>query len=116
MDTITAMQTSNARTARLFHALSDETRLRIVDILQRGECCVCDLQGSVGAAQSRLSFHLKVLREAGLVNDRKQGRWNYYSLRPEALEELVTYLEERKPEEASRDCGCAGAGAEGCCG
>src|SRR5690606_26846092 len=60
--------TNPARVARWFHALSDETRLRIVDLLQRGERCVCELQDALGAAQSRLSFHLKVLREAGLVN------------------------------------------------
>ena len=56
-----------AQAARWFHALSDETRLGIVSRLVRGECCVCDLQGELEAAQSRLSFHLKVLKEAGLV-------------------------------------------------
>lgn len=102
--------------ARWFHALSDETRLRIIDILQRGECCVCDLQESVGAAQSRLSFHLKVLREAGLVNDRKQGRWNFYSLRPDVFEEVSAYLRERKPSEnAWGTCAC-GSGESECCG
>jgi ArsR family transcriptional regulator len=74
------------RAARLFHALSDETRLALLDTLRNGERCVCDLQDAMGAAQSRLSFHLKVLRHAGLVQDRKEGRWSYYSLAPEALE------------------------------
>lgn len=76
-----------ARTARLFHALSDETRLRIVQMLQEGERCVCELTGALGAAQSRLSFHLKTLREAGIVSDRRAGRWVYYSLIPGALDE-----------------------------
>ncbi|HEX6927505.1 MAG TPA: metalloregulator ArsR/SmtB family transcription factor [Longimicrobiaceae bacterium] len=99
--------TNPARVARWFHALSDETRLRIVDLLQRGERCVCELQDALGAAQSRLSFHLKVLREAGLVNDRKQGRWNFYSLRPEVLDEMAAYLQERKPdEEVWSSCAC----------
>lgn len=71
--------------ARLFHALSDETRLGILEMLQDGERCVCDLQGELDAAQSRLSFHLKVLREAGLVTDRKEGRWSYYTIVPGAL-------------------------------
>ena len=53
--------------ARLFHALSDETRLGILEMLRDGERCVCDLQAELDAAQSRLSFHLRVLREAGLV-------------------------------------------------
>jgi len=113
------MRTSEAnptQVARWFHALSDETRLRIVELLRGGECCVCDLQDSVGAAQSRLSFHLKVLREAGLVNDRRQGRWNFYSLNPEVLDEMSAYLQERKPEEnawAPSACGSAQPGQ--CC-
>ena len=74
-----------ARAARLFHALSDETRLAVLDMLRGGERCVCDLQDALDAAQSRLSFHLKVLKEAGLVQDRREGRWAYYSLVPETL-------------------------------
>jgi ArsR family transcriptional regulator, arsenate/arsenite/antimonite-responsive transcriptional repressor len=74
--------------ARLFHALSDDTRVEILDLLQQGELCVCDLQASIGAAQSRLSFHLKVLKEAGLVADRRQGRWAYYRIVPEGIARL----------------------------
>jgi ArsR family transcriptional regulator len=77
-----------ARSAQLFHALSDETRLAVLDMLRDGEQCVCDLQDALDAAQSRLSFHLKVLREAGLVSDRKEGRWSYYRINTEALEEV----------------------------
>ncbi|MEP6781064.1 MAG: metalloregulator ArsR/SmtB family transcription factor [Gemmatimonadaceae bacterium] len=69
----------------LFHALSDETRLSILDMLQDEERCVCDLQEELDSAQSRLSFHLKVLRDAGLVTDRKEGRWMYYAIVPDAL-------------------------------
>lgn len=71
-----------------FHALSDETRLRILDCLSEGEQCVCDLTEKLSAAQSRLSFHLKTLKDAGLVKDRRDGRWIYYSLNSEALEQL----------------------------
>lgn len=77
-----------ARAAELFHALSDETRLAILDMLRGGERCVCDLQSELDAAQSRLSFHLRVLREAGLVTDRKEGRWSYYAIVPAAVEEV----------------------------
>jgi ArsR family transcriptional regulator, arsenate/arsenite/antimonite-responsive transcriptional repressor len=76
------------RATRLFRALSDETRLRILDTLRGGDRCVCDLAAVVGAQQPRLSFHLRVLREAGLVQDRREGRWIYYGLRPEALGEV----------------------------
>jgi len=76
------------RGARLFHALSDETRLAILEMLRGGERCVCELQDELDAAQSRLSFHLRVLKDAGLVVDRKEGRWSYYSITPEALAEV----------------------------
>lgn len=74
-----------AQAAKLFHALSDETRLAVLDMLRAGERCVCELQDELEAAQSRLSFHLRVLKDAGLVRDRKEGRWSYYSLVPETL-------------------------------
>jgi ArsR family transcriptional regulator len=77
-----------ARGRQLFHALSDETRLAILKMLRGGEHCVCELQDELDAAQSRLSFHLRVLKDAGLVTDRKEGRWSYYSITPEALAEV----------------------------
>jgi len=80
------------KVARMFHALSDPTRLQLVELLADGERCVCDLMAAAGAAQSRLSFHLKTLKEAGLVADRKEGRWVHYRLRPEALEEMAKAL------------------------
>src|SRR5262249_57892495 len=75
------------RTARLFDALADETRLRILAQLADGERCVCDLTDALEAGQSRLSFHLKTLKDAGLVVDRRQGRWIYYTL-SETVDEL----------------------------
>ena len=71
------------RATRLFHALSDGTRLSILQRLRMGERCVCDLTDALDAAQSRLSFHLKVLKDAGLVTDRREGRWMYYTLNTE---------------------------------
>jgi ArsR family transcriptional regulator len=84
------------KAARCFHALSDETRLRILQRLQAGEQCVCDLTDAFQTGQSRLSFHLKVLKEAGLVNDRPEGRWMYYSVNPDALQELEEFIVEMK--------------------
>lgn len=97
------------RMSHVFHALSDETRLAIVHRLQGGEKCVCDLQDLLDAAQSRLSFHLKTLKDAGLVTDRRQGRWAYYSLVPGALERAVGALNEVQ-ENAAR----SGSAAQ-CC-
>jgi len=76
------------RAVALFHALSDATRLGILDTLKGGERCVCELQDGLDAAQSRLSFHLRVLKEAGLVTDRVEGRWMYYTIAAGALAEV----------------------------
>ena len=73
-----------ARAVQLFHALSDETRVGIIEMLESGERCVCDLQDTLNAAQSRLSFHLRVLKDAGIVTDRREGRWSYYELNRDA--------------------------------
>ena len=89
---ITTKTTDLARTARWFHALSDPTRLQIIECLGTGEQCVCDLTERLEAAQSRLSFHLKTLKDAGLLNDRREGRWVYYSLNPETVDELHEWL------------------------
>jgi ArsR family transcriptional regulator len=89
------------RAVMLFHALSDVTRLSIVEMLRGGEQCVCDLQAQLDAAQSRLSFHLRVLKDAGLVADRREGRWSYYRLVPDAIVEvhdLAVALQPRKGE------------------
>jgi len=88
-----------ARVARCCHALSDETRLSILECLKDGEKCVCNLTGVLGAEQSRLSFHLKVLRDAGLVAARRDGRWMHYSIEPRGLEvirDLVDRLDPRR--------------------
>lgn len=90
---MTAATASRQGAAKLFHALSDPTRLEILERLRGGECCVCDLQTALDAAQSRLSFHLRTLKDAGLVADRKDGRWVHYRLRPEALEDLTQALD-----------------------
>jgi len=75
------------RPAELFHALSDDTRLDILAKLRGGERCVCELTEDLDAAQSRLSFHLKVLKDAGLVHDRREGRWTHYTLCTQTLAE-----------------------------
>jgi ArsR family transcriptional regulator len=94
--------------AAVFHALSDETRLSILQRLRLGERCVCDLTDAMDAAQSRLSFHLKVLKDAGLVTDRREGRWMYYSLNQQTLTDSAEQLEGLAsiPTSAERKAGC----------
>lgn len=104
-----SLATSTARSVELFHALSDETRLEIVAMLRRGERCVCDLTEALDAAQSRLSFHLKVLKDAGIVRDRKDGRWVHYELDREAFEEIEVLVAAMKPRVTLRN-------GQACCG
>jgi ArsR family transcriptional regulator len=86
-------RTLDADRARpMLKALADPCRLQVLEALAGGERCVCELTEELGLAQSRLSFHLKVLRDAGLLSDRHSGRWVYYRLRPEALEALQGWL------------------------
>lgn len=98
----------HSRASRLFHALSDETRLRILECLRGSERCVCELTGTLDAAQSRLSFHLKVLKDAGLITDRREGRWMYYTLERDTLSEASELMEilASKPSAAELRDGC----------
>ncbi|MBU4319630.1 MAG: metalloregulator ArsR/SmtB family transcription factor [Thermodesulfovibrionales bacterium] len=64
----------------IFKALSDETRLRILKLLEDGELCVCNIVTALDMIQPKVSFHLGVLKEAGLIKDRKHGRWIHYRL------------------------------------
>ncbi len=79
---------------QLLKALADPIRLQVIEALGNGERCVCELTSELGLAQSKLSFHLKVLKDAGLLADRHSGRWIYYQLRPQALESLRSWLAE----------------------
>lgn len=100
------------RAVTLFHALSDATRLSILGMLRDGERCVCDLQDELDAAQSRLSFHLRVLKEAGLVADRREGRWAYYRIVPERVAEVHDLTVALQPRKGALPVLPAG----GCCG
>lgn len=75
-----------------FHALSDPLRLQVLDLLRTRELCVCDLCEMLKITQSKLSFHLKVLKEAELVRSRQEGRWVYYSLNLPQFVVLEQYL------------------------
>jgi ArsR family transcriptional regulator len=102
-----ATQSRTERSIELFHALSDETRLEVIELLKKGERCVCELTDTLDAAQSRLSFHLRVLKDAGIVRDRKDGRWVHYELDPDAFEEMEALVSAMKPSAVRR--------AEKCC-
>ena len=77
-----------------FHALSDPLRVHVIERLRSQEMCVCDLCEELDVSQSKLSFHLRVLKDAGLVKARPQGRWTYYSLELNQFVALEHYLAE----------------------
>jgi len=96
-------------------ALNDETRVLLLRFLdENGECCVCDLQNSLNMIQSRLSRHLKILKDAGFLRVERKGTWAYYSIRTpldrfrsEAIEE-IKHLDITLPKlnKSSQDEGC----------
>ena len=73
-------------------SLSYPNRVRIVEALREGELCVCELCDALGLSQSTLSTHLQVIRSAGIVRSRKEGKWSYYALTPEAVTVINQWL------------------------
>lgn len=81
--------------ARMFKALGDPVRLRMLSLIaahEGGESCVCDISPAFDLSQPTISHHLKVLREAGLLDSERRGTWVYYRVIPSALEQLSTVL------------------------
>lgn len=90
--------------ARLFKALSDPNRLKIIEILSCGERCACDIQSFFEFTQPTLSHHMKILMNNGLVTCRKDGQWNHYGLNTAANQDLIGYLERLVAD--TDDCIC----------
>lgn len=81
--------------ARVFKAIADPVRLRLLSLIAAhagGEACVCDLTGAFQLTGPTISHHLKVLREAGLIEGERRGTWIYYRLRPDLLTQLSAVL------------------------
>jgi len=75
-----------------FKAIADKKRLQIMNILtQKGSMCVCDLAPMVEMAQSKLSYHLKILLDANIIKKETRGTWSYYELNPEELNHLLSH-------------------------
>ena len=92
-DTAPLSANDRSELAARFKALADPTRVAIVNRLaSTDECCVCDLTGAFELSQPTISHHLRLLREAGLVEASRRGTWAYYRLIPEAVAELRAAL------------------------
>lgn len=88
------MKADNAKVAKIFKAFCDENRLRILELLQKGEICACYLLEDLSITQSTLSHHMKILCESGIVNNRKEGKWMHYSISPEGSKKVIELLKE----------------------
>jgi ArsR family transcriptional regulator, arsenate/arsenite/antimonite-responsive transcriptional repressor len=124
-DTATEYSGNNTDTAALaamFKALSDPTRLRIFDLLMEGVQCNCEIAERLDLSLSLISHHLRILREVGLVNtkrDADDARWIYYSIDPEVLTTLVQqvarFLDVRRVQPRAPSCGPGYCGPDGDC-
>lgn len=81
-----------ADSALIFKAMSDETRLKIIDMLSCDELCACDILEEFAITQPTLSYHMKILTESGLVNARKDGAWTRYTLNLELIDSIKSFL------------------------
>lgn len=88
------MNTSEKRIATIFKAFCDENRIRVLKLLVSGEKCACDLLDEIKVTQPTLSHHMKILCDAEIVIPRKEGKWTYYSLNPNGIEQAKRLLSE----------------------
>ena len=88
----------------VFKAISDETRLRIIDMLSCGEMCACDILEGLSISQSTLSYHMKTLTDSGLVNAERDGSWVRYTLNKERIDEALSFIISVTSEK--EDCIC----------
>jgi ArsR family transcriptional regulator len=88
----------------LFKAVSDETRLKIIDMLSCGEMCACAILEQFSISQSTLSYHMKILTESGLVNGVRDGAWMRYTLNKDKTNEVLAFI--TKITSAKEDCIC----------
>lgn len=98
------MEYSHAKYVPVAKALSDETRLKIIDMLSCGEMCACDILEEFSISQSTLSYHMKILTESGLVKAVRDGAWMRYTLNKEKANEVLTFLTYLMSEK--EDCIC----------
>lgn len=78
----------------IFKALSDETRMRIIEMLSEGELCACELLQAFSITQPTLSYHMKILSESGLIFAVRSGAWMRYSLKPDMISEIKQFLDD----------------------
>tara|TARA_B100001027_G_scaffold187500_1_gene140305 strand:- start:5 stop:322 length:318 start_codon:yes stop_codon:yes gene_type:complete len=76
----------------IMESLSDPIRINILELMMNGEICVCDIVKVTGLAQSKISYHIKILKDSGLIIDRQEGRWVYYKIDYEVLSDIQNWM------------------------
>ena len=83
---------NSAQFVGIMESLSDPIRINILELMMNGEICVCDIVKVTGLSQSKISYHIKILKESGLISDRQEGRWVYYKLDLEVLSDIQNWM------------------------
>ena len=76
----------------IMESLSDPIRINILELMMGGEICVCDIVKVTGLSQSKISYHIKILKDSGLISDRQEGRWVFYKLDLEVLTDIKNWM------------------------
>ena len=97
------METVYERRARVFKALCDERRQRILELLHGGEKCACVLIEEMGLPQSSLSYHMKILCDSGIVTSREEGKWTHYRISQQGSERAIALIREITAVQESGD-------------
>lgn len=93
----------NKSTAVMFKAFCDENRIQILELLENGEKCACNILEELRISQPTLSHHMKILCDSGIVIGRKEGKWMHYSISGAGLEKVINYLNELKEKSKTED-------------
>ncbi len=100
------MEINTRKTALIFKALGDENRIRILLLLQNGEICACKLLEALNITQPTLSHHMRILCDAGVVDNRKDGKWMYYKISADGRNRLHEIIDICFNENCSDSCCC----------
>ena len=92
--------------AKVFKALADERRLRILELLRSGEKCACVLIEQMDMPQSSLSYHMKILCESGIVEGRTEGKWTHYRISPFGSQIALSLLRQITTVDPDAECEC----------
>lgn len=106
------MEKNYAHFALLFKVLSDETRLKIIDMLSCGELCACDILKCFNITQPTLSYHMKILSECGIVHADRIGAWMHYTLNSDITKQISEYWNELSS--SKENCICHENGKPSC--